>query len=385
MIQDKLSCIDALVSARKAGRPPSLPAPRWTTLGLPTTVPSARVANTAVPSRFNHDPIEEPPPPPRPRDVFEPYDGPSLLEEEPQDDSIDIDEDYTRTAAAAVEEYDSDGGLWDKFEDLAPVEPPPLPPPPPAPAPAPLPVPSRSISRAPSMPPLPVAPAAPDPKLMLTPYYADLAAALRDIFKLPGFRPNQLESISASMDGLDVFLLMPTGGGKSLCYQLPAVVQHARYGKVTLVITPLVSLMYDQMHALQAKGVRVARFSGDMTAAEIERIHRSLRSDDERPAVLFCTPEKLDSSQRLKNDIMWLWNNGKLAFIVFDEVHCISTWGRNFRESVSLGVSFDLAKVHCLTRCRTSTLSSTGSVTMCPTCPSSRSQRLRVDRQSRTS
>ncbi|EKM55793.1 uncharacterized protein PHACADRAFT_95968 [Phanerochaete carnosa HHB-10118-sp] len=173
----------------------------------------------------------------------------------------------------------------------------------------------------------------PNLDLTKTPFYSDLLWTLRNAFGLRTFRPNQLEACTASMQGHDVFVLMPTGGGKSLCFQLPAVVKNAQMDGVTVVISPLVSLMHDQVSALRAKGVKVACFVGDQTSEEANNVHQMLKTPRHRPAILYATPEKLDKSERLKNDLQALYEAGLLVRIVADEAHCIVTWGRNFRDS----------------------------------------------------
>ena len=119
----------------------------------------------------------------------------------------------------------------------------------------------------------------PDPALLQKPYYNALTRALRDVFSLPSFRPNQLAAISAFMDGKDVFVLMPTGGGKSLCFQLPAVIKHQQHKLVTFVVTPLISLMSDQVRALQSKGVHVVQLKGDQELNERMTLLADLMSD----------------------------------------------------------------------------------------------------------
>ena len=165
------------------------------------------------------------------------------------------------------------------------------------------------------------------------PWTKDVQDALHHCFHLRGFRQNQLEAINATLSGKDVFVLMPTGGGKSLCYQLPSILSSGQTQGVTVVITPLLSLMQDQIDHLQRLGIQAVHVNGEVSSEYRSTVMRHLRMDEPEKfcQLLYITPEMINKSQAMLNVFRELHQRRKLARIVIDEAHCVSQWGHDFR------------------------------------------------------
>lgn len=152
------------------------------------------------------------------------------------------------------------------------------------------------------------------------PQHDDLSAALRRAFGYDAFRPFQREIIEASLAGKDVFALLPTGGGKSLCFQLPALVREG----LTVVVSPLIALMKDQVDQLHAAGVEATFLNSTLKAGEARERLRDLHAG--RYRLLYAAPERLMLDHW--KDHLRSWN---VAALAIDEAHCISEWGHDFR------------------------------------------------------
>ncbi|MCM1136249.1 MAG: DEAD/DEAH box helicase, partial [Clostridium sp.] len=147
---------------------------------------------------------------------------------------------------------------------------------------------------------------------------------LKQYFGYDSFREGQEYLIDSILAGQDVLGIMPTGAGKSLCYQIPALLMHEKTGGITLVISPLISLMKDQVEGLNQAGIHAAYLNSSLTPGQYRKALSYAKEG--RYPIIYVAPERLTTPE-----FLYFARSSSIAMVAVDEAHCVSQWGQDFR------------------------------------------------------
>ena len=150
---------------------------------------------------------------------------------------------------------------------------------------------------------------------------------LKSVWGYSSLKPVQQKAIDSIISSKDTLVLMPTGGGKSLVFQLPAICSH----KPAIVVSPLIALIHDQITDLRSKGTGAESFTGETDSMRLQQVLYKLCSGDPELKLIYTTPETINHNVVFKDLLKVMGEKDMISYLIYDEAHCISQWGNGFR------------------------------------------------------